>query len=150
MKARLVERGTTAEQIREIPMNEEEFLIGRGADCNLRLRISSISRHHCLIRLGTNEATVVDLGSSNGTYLNGNRVRSQAALRNGDEIQVGSCKFQVELGDDADIDLESGAGADPSTPTVKLPPNSSGKKPLSAQDKPSPSQPPEKPGGGPG
>jgi pSer/pThr/pTyr-binding forkhead associated (FHA) protein len=150
MKARLVERGTTAEQIREIPMHEEEFLIGRGADCNLRLRISSISRHHCLIRLGTNEATVVDLGSSNGTYLNGQRVRSQAALRNGDEIQVGTCRFVVELGDDAAVDMESGVGADPFTPTVKLPPNPMGKKTRSGQDQPSPSPPPEQPGGGPG
>jgi pSer/pThr/pTyr-binding forkhead associated (FHA) protein len=150
MKARLVERGTTAEQIREIPLNEEEFLIGRGADCNLRLRISSISRHHCLIRLGTNEATVVDLGSSNGTYLNGQRVRSQAALRNGDEIQVGTCRFLVELGDEADIDLESSGGADPFTSTIKLPPNPFGKRTLSGQDQPPPSQTPEKPGGGAG
>jgi pSer/pThr/pTyr-binding forkhead associated (FHA) protein len=135
MKARLVERGASAEQIREIPLTQGEFLIGRGADCELRLRVSSVSRHHCLVRLGNNEATLVDLGSSNGTYVNGQRVRSQAALHSGDELQVGTCRFLVELGDDADIDLNTGVGADPSRTTLKLTPSALRKKASPSSEK---------------
>jgi pSer/pThr/pTyr-binding forkhead associated (FHA) protein len=136
MKAKLIERGDRSEQTREIPLNQAEFLIGRGADCDLRLRVSSVSRHHCLIRLGGAEATLVDLGSSNGTYLNGTRVRSQATLNNGDEVQLGACRFLVELGDDDKIDLDTAVGAGPSTTTVKLP------KSPSRAGSPKPGQPP--------
>jgi pSer/pThr/pTyr-binding forkhead associated (FHA) protein len=122
VKAKLIERGTTPEQTREIPLSQPEFLIGRGADCDLRLRVSSISRHHCLIRLVNEEATIVDLGSSNGTYLNGERVRSQAPLHNGDELQMGNCRFQVELGDGGTSDCDTAVGTSPFTRTVKLPP----------------------------
>lgn len=137
MKAKLIERGATTEQTREIPLNQAEFLIGRGPDCDLRLRISSVSRHHCLVRLGPDEATVTDLGSSNGTFLNGQRVRSQAALHTGDELQVGTCRFVVELGDQDHIDLDTAVGADPFTATMKLPriapgPNQPGPKPSPA------------------
>ena len=100
MKVRLVERGAGKEEIREIQIDQPEFLIGRGADCDLRLRISSVSRHHCMIRLDSEEASVVDLGSSNGTFLNENRVRSQTALHTGDVLQVGVRRFDVALGDD--------------------------------------------------
>jgi pSer/pThr/pTyr-binding forkhead associated (FHA) protein len=122
MKAKLVERGATPEQTREIPLNQPEFLIGRGADCDLRLRVSSISRHHCLIRLVNEEATLVDLGSSNGTYLNGDRVRSQAPLHNGDELRMGAFSFRVELGEAASSECDTAVGTSPFTRTVKLPP----------------------------
>jgi pSer/pThr/pTyr-binding forkhead associated (FHA) protein len=100
MKARLIERGGSAEQWREIPLTQAEFLIGRGSDCELRLHGASISRHHCLIRLGAAEVTLTDLGSSNGTYLNGLRITSQAELHHGDEIKVGEFSFWIEVGDE--------------------------------------------------
>jgi pSer/pThr/pTyr-binding forkhead associated (FHA) protein len=117
---RLIERGSTPGQTREVPVNQPEFLIGRGADCDLRLRESEISRHHCTIRVGADEATLVDLGSSNGTYLNGQRVRSQAALHSGDELRLGSATFLVDLGDQEGPNLEV-PGADPLARTIKLP-----------------------------
>jgi pSer/pThr/pTyr-binding forkhead associated (FHA) protein len=80
MPARLIEAGAGPGQKREIPITGEEFLIGRGTDCDLRLQDAAISRHHCLIRLRGNEATIADLGSINGTFVNGQRIRSQAAI----------------------------------------------------------------------
>jgi pSer/pThr/pTyr-binding forkhead associated (FHA) protein len=144
MKARLIERGESSEQTREISLGQSEFLIGRGADCDLRLRVSSISRHHCLIRLGSDDATLVDLGSSNGTFVNGKRVRSQANLASGDELLIGSCRFLIELGDEARIDLDTGVGADPFTSTLKLRPPGYLEKQASAAAKPAP---PKGPGG---
>jgi pSer/pThr/pTyr-binding forkhead associated (FHA) protein len=99
MRIRIIDPGETADQTREMLVSETDFLIGRGTDCDLRLSDSTISRHHCIIHLGPDEASLIDLGSSNGTYLNGQRVRSQAPLQSGDELQVGSCRFVVNLGD---------------------------------------------------
>ena len=44
---------------------------------------------------------LADLGSSNGTYLNGTRVLSQTVLHTGDEIRVGDVRYVVDLGDDS-------------------------------------------------
>lgn len=111
-------------------MNQDEFLIGRGADCDLRLRVANVSRHHCLIRLSPQEVILVDLGSSNGTFNNEQRVRSQATLDHGDEIRIGTCRFQVELGDQPSLNVNPQPGADPFSPTLKLPADAVAKKPL--------------------
>jgi pSer/pThr/pTyr-binding forkhead associated (FHA) protein len=120
MKVRLLERGLDEKVLREIPITQSEFLIGRGGDCELRLAVPDVSRHHCLIRLGNDEAVIEDLGSANGTMLNGQRVRSATTLRSGDLIQVGQCRFVVDLGDLAWADL---GAADPAAATVRrIPP----------------------------
>jgi pSer/pThr/pTyr-binding forkhead associated (FHA) protein len=120
LRVRLIERGSSPEQTREIPIDKPEFLIGRATDCDLRLRVSEISRHHCIIRLGSAEATLVDLGSSNGTFVNGQRVRSQSPLRSGDELQIASHNFLVDLGDAEGVNLGI-TDVDPLTVTLKLP-----------------------------
>ena len=118
-RIRLIERGSTAGETREIPIAAEEFLIGRGADCDLRLRDTEISRHHCIIRVGADEAALVDLGSSNGTYLNGQRVRSQASLHTGDEVRLGSATFVIDLGEPGGTKVDV-PDADPLARTIKL------------------------------
>lgn len=117
---RLIEVGPSPEQTREVAVNETEFLIGRGADCGLRLPVSAISRHHCIIRVRDDEVTVIDLGSSNGTYLNGQRVHSQAALHGGDRLQIGPCHFVVCMGDSPEADLKLARGADPLAVTFRV------------------------------
>ena len=104
MAARLIEPGDAGNPPREIPIQSEEFVIGRGADCDLRVMGEDISRHHCLIRVrGGGEATISDLGSANGTFLNNQRVLSQATMRSGDEIRVAGCRFILDLGDRPDL-----------------------------------------------
>jgi len=115
--AKLIE--TSAPDRKEVPVTKEEFLIGRGPDCDLRLGSSEVSRHHCLLRVRGEEVTVSDLGSSNGTYLNGQRVRSQAALHSGDEIVLGKSRFLIDLGDQ--VDLGTSVSADPLAVTFRLP-----------------------------
>ena len=99
MTPKLIEPAVGMVRTREISIPKEEFLIGRGSDCDLRLNDEDISRHHCLIRVRGQEATLSDLGSSNGTFVNGKRVLSQVLLRSADEIRVGGCRFLVDLGD---------------------------------------------------
>jgi pSer/pThr/pTyr-binding forkhead associated (FHA) protein len=99
MTAKLIEPGVGLERTREIAIPKEEFLVGRGSDCDLRVNDEDVSRHHCLIRVRGQEASLSDLGSSNGTFVNGKRVLSQVALNSGDEIRLGKCRFLVDLGD---------------------------------------------------
>ncbi|MBB6122028.1 FhaA domain-containing protein [Nocardiopsis algeriensis] len=63
-------------------------LLGRGTDCDLRLVDNGVSRHHVEIRLDGDEAILVDKGSTNGTFVNGQQV-SQARLVDGTRISLG-------------------------------------------------------------
>jgi ABC transport system ATP-binding/permease protein len=119
MKARLIERGSTPEETREILLSQSEFLIGRGADCDLRLRAPRVSRHHCLIRTQAGAVTLSDLGSSNGTFINGQRLTSQTALKSGDLVQVGDFSFVVEVGE-GPSEPRPPKAADSMARTVKL------------------------------
>jgi pSer/pThr/pTyr-binding forkhead associated (FHA) protein len=120
MLAKLLEQQTEPGQRREIAITKEEFLIGRGADCDLRLRVSAISRHHCLLRVRPGEVTLADLGSANGTFVNGQRVRSQAALSDGDVISVGDFRFVLELQGVSGIDWGPDNRAAPEMPTCRM------------------------------
>jgi len=118
MTAKLIQPGEGAQQPREILMSRDEFLIGRGVDCDFSILESEVSRHHCLIRVVGREATIRDLGSSNGTYVNDQRTRSQTTIKTGDRIQVGSASFVVDLGDT--IEFTPGNDApDPGAITIR-------------------------------
>jgi diguanylate cyclase (GGDEF)-like protein len=65
-----------------------EVQIGRSHRAEIRIEDDSISRAHCKITLDNKAVQVEDLGSSNGTFVNGKRVE-RAALRDGDKIRVG-------------------------------------------------------------
>jgi len=69
---------------------EGTLLIGRGRDCDLRLPSGDASRRHAEVCASAEGHVVRDLGSTNGTFVNGEQVRSRV-LRPGDRIQIGSC-----------------------------------------------------------
>ena len=89
-----------AKQGTEIPLKREKFIIGRASDCTLRAGSESISRHHCAIIRVDSGLQIRDLGSRNGTYVNGERIDAQTALSNGDEIRVGTLEFRLDAGQD--------------------------------------------------
>ena len=76
---------------------ERDAVIGRGADCNLRIASSSISRHHCKISITPTEVFVRDLGSSNGTFVDGTQIEpnEDVLVPSGTKIALGSVKFRV-------------------------------------------------------
>ena len=121
LRARLIECNEKGEQTSEIALSQQEFLIGRGIDCDLRLKSTDISRHHCIIRLTADKAELVDLGSQNGTFLKGERVRSQAELHTGDKIQLGSFCYVMDLGDRDAADLRASTPAPASTIVSRIP-----------------------------
>jgi hypothetical protein len=80
-------------------------VIGRREDCDLRIPLGDVSRKHCRLIKDGDAIRVEDLGSSNGTYRNGNRVQ-QSDLTAGDTLQVGPVVFVLQVdGVPADEDL---------------------------------------------
>jgi hypothetical protein len=71
-----------------------ELSIGRAGECDLVLDEPTVSRHHAVLRRTPEGWAVRDVGSTNGTRVNGWRVE-EAALRVGDELTIGSSRFVV-------------------------------------------------------
>ena len=65
--------------------------IGRNTDCTLHIAEGSVSGHHAFLALAQGKWTLRDNGSSNGTFVNGERI-SEAEIHDGDEVQFGEVK----------------------------------------------------------
>lgn len=83
---------------REYGLAEGDSTIGRGAECRVRLASDQVSRRHARIRLAGGVAVLEDLGSKNGTWLNGDRLEAPAALADGDQVGFGSCRLVFRSG----------------------------------------------------
>lgn len=81
---------------RDVALKKAVQLIGRQTDCQIRIPSASVSRHHCEIIVSDSSVQVRDLGSSNGTYVNKQRV-NQTDLNAGDLISVGGLVFVVRI-----------------------------------------------------
>jgi pSer/pThr/pTyr-binding forkhead associated (FHA) protein len=78
---------------REIPLPRTVFLIGRDADCHLRLHSLQVSRRHCAIACWAGKVSVRDLKSANGTFINNQRIVGEVKVSDGDRLQVGPLAF---------------------------------------------------------
>ena len=67
-----------------------QTVVGRDRDCAVRLNSPMVSRRHAQIVVSPDETTVEDLGSKNGTHVNGRRIMQPVTLNDGDQVQVGS------------------------------------------------------------
>ena len=74
---------------REVPLIEGENVVGREQDAALWIDHASVSRRHARIVIADGKATLEDLESKNGTYLNGEGIRRPAPLSDGDEVRIG-------------------------------------------------------------
>ena len=78
-----------------------------------------ISRHHCVIHVGPCVIAVQDLGSKNGTWVNGEQVRGHRFLQSGDRLAVGPLEFEIQVnaaqGGDPELEPEEAQGTE--TPT---------------------------------
>lgn len=87
------------------PIEQDEFVIGRGGDCDIILPERQVSRYHAKIMREDGKYILHDLNSKNGTHLNGIQVKGSAPLRDGDEIQIALCVKLVFVGTDATLPL---------------------------------------------
>jgi pSer/pThr/pTyr-binding forkhead associated (FHA) protein len=75
---------------RELVLMNGTNLVGRDPDAAIQIDARGVSRHHARILVSGDAATVEDLGSKNGTYVNGRRITVPARLSEGDEIGLGA------------------------------------------------------------
>jgi predicted component of type VI protein secretion system len=80
---------------KQIPVTGRRFCIGRADDCQLRPQSKLVSRRHCEIVIEKDQITLEDLGSANGTFVNGERVRQSCELHHGDRLKIGPLEFEV-------------------------------------------------------
>lgn len=73
-------------------LDDEEIGSGRHVDSDIFLDDVTVSRRHAVFRRGPEGYSVVDVGSLNGTYVNG-QITDAAQLRNGDEVHIGKFRF---------------------------------------------------------
>jgi hypothetical protein len=81
---------------RETVINADRFIIGRDVSCNLTVEAPRISRQHAAIVTTPDVVELEDLNSSNGTWMNGERV-SRVELQSGDEFFLGDVPVRVEF-----------------------------------------------------
>jgi pSer/pThr/pTyr-binding forkhead associated (FHA) protein len=86
-----VDKGTSP----AIPLHRPVLLIGRHAECDIRIDLPKISRRHCCLALAYDRVLIRDLGSQNGLRVNGHLVE-EARLYAGDEVAIGPIIYRLE------------------------------------------------------
>lgn len=102
----LVQRGPTIGDWHLFSDGCTEVIVGRGEEANFQLRDASVSRSHATFQIapeGNGAVTLQDLGSTNGTRVNGRSVNEVVALDDGDLVRVGDVVLRFRLMDAADI-----------------------------------------------
>lgn len=93
-------------QRRSFSVTRDMTVIGRREDCDLRIPLGDVSRKHCRIIMDGRIMRVEDLGSSNGTFKNGERIQ-QTEVSAGDTLQVGPVVFVLQVdGTPAEDDMQ--------------------------------------------
>jgi pSer/pThr/pTyr-binding forkhead associated (FHA) protein len=77
-----------------IESDKDSLLVGRHSEADVRFPMPDISRHHCRFVRITTGWKVIDLASTNGTFVNGVRIE-EAELRAGDRVRIGGIMFEM-------------------------------------------------------
>jgi hypothetical protein len=95
----------------EIPICKDRLLTGRWPECNVQLADPRVSGRHCLLVRRLNGVFLQDLGSRNGTYLNGQPLREEVELSDQETLRVVEATFTVHLYAALAADLEAASQA---------------------------------------
>ena len=83
---------------REVMLSNGSYLIGRGGSCHLVIEDGRVSRRHAIIDVYEDDVTITDLGSVNGTGLNGERLSEGShKLSHGDVITIGKELLRLQI-----------------------------------------------------
>jgi predicted component of type VI protein secretion system len=82
-----------------IPLALPQFKIGRGVNCQLKPNDDQVSREHAMFEITSDSVFIQDLGSRNGTELNGKKLSAHepSRLKNGDLVKIGALTFAVSI-----------------------------------------------------
>ena len=82
---------------RTLTFTQGEYLFGRGPECHVRPDSEWISRQHCLLIVDEAEVRLRDLGSTNGTLINGRRLQGECVLHPQDTLQLGPLELRLDV-----------------------------------------------------
>jgi serine phosphatase RsbU (regulator of sigma subunit) len=105
------------------PLIGEAISIGRASDCSIPIKDRYLSRKHAEIIAAGNAWILKDLGSANGTYLNGSRVERDEQLKTGDRIRLGDTEIVFETSDRSTDRFIAVADNTNASPTIAIPVN---------------------------
>lgn len=91
----LVLRGLTGPVFGRSFALRDGLLIGRSRDCDVCVQLQEISRQHTRLRIIAQQVVVEDLGSTNGTFINGKRISGSRTLEPGDELSIDTIRFTL-------------------------------------------------------
>jgi two-component system, cell cycle response regulator len=95
---------TGADIGRRYPLGADSILLGRGEDADIRVPDNSVSRRHAKIEPTTDGYYVLDLGSTNGTFVGDKSAAGPELLRDGDYVRVGNCIYKFLTGGNIESD----------------------------------------------
>lgn len=79
-----------------VPLTKAEIIVGRRPSCDIRLDFENVSGRHCILTFSNGTWHVRDLGSTNGTKVNGNKVSREQGLMPDDELCIATHLFNID------------------------------------------------------
>jgi len=120
MKLSLMVKTPGKQEGKTLEIKLPQFLVGRDPQCQLRPASPLISKRHCALIQRDGKAFIRDFGSTNGTYVNDERVEGERELRHGDQLKIGPIHFTVCL--EATASVAAKTPAPPTNVPVKAAP----------------------------
>lgn len=96
-----------------VPLTDGEHIAGRDTECSLVIDGTTVSRRHARITVAHGAATIEDLDSMNGTYVNGARITAPVRLAPGDEFALGTELLRVRLRSSSALTVKVDSGSEP-------------------------------------
>ncbi|MDR3508918.1 MAG: SpoIIE family protein phosphatase [Caulobacteraceae bacterium] len=93
--------------LRRLRIGPQGVTVGREAECDIQLPVPEVSRRHCHIQVEGEGAIARDLGSTNGTFLSGERIAAPVRLRNGAHLTIGPAVLRYEQRDERETEAEA-------------------------------------------
>lgn len=86
---------------RRIPLERDQYVLGRHPDCDIVLESGAVSRQHARASKSTNGFTIEDMKSRNGTYVNGKLIQEPTKLHDGDMVRI--CDIELVFFEEAPL-----------------------------------------------
>jgi serine phosphatase RsbU (regulator of sigma subunit) len=93
-------------RIRRVRITPEGITIGRHPACDIQFPVPEVSRQHCRVQAQGDAIILMDLGSTNGTFVHGQRIEAPVRLLNGEHLAVGHFPLRYEQRDERELEEE--------------------------------------------